>query len=614
MLKVFSKTKDYLLRLFILLKSEDREKGLVWFIAIPVYLLVAGAFAGTAYIFREELGRLTIRGIMALSFQLATWAFDFSAHIFRDVAANPSLKLPITHGNEMVIHGWGIIRSLANMFIVLGFVVVGIATILRIREYEAQKKLLPLIIAAILINFSLVICGVFIDVANITMDYFLDASGPSGIINPIASALTGPEAIKEVEACKDDIQKCVFSTMGISVSLGVSAMIFLLYGLIFLMRPVALMCLVILSPLAFACYALPATKSAFFNKWRDQFVNWVIIGVPTAFFLYLGGHLASTTNIAMSEGEPGINFWVIAAFMLVGYSFVHQSGAMGANAVLGLATGAGSWATGKAKGLTKGAIKGAANTAFGKDSKIGQNIGDAKTWMGEKIGLSAPGSMSQREEKRDKEALARARVDFAKNPDKVVSDAKARGLRPGLKKEDIEARAIIAAENGRLVTDPAATGYDDPANLRAIGNYRSATARSLNVKEAEAKDPRLARYNELEIGKLMAPIAKGGGGLSRSDAEEQAINSAYKRLDVPAIQSLSTGALDARGLAQISHKKLASAAEKMSQGRIDHLKQFGIAGTPQETALIAEEARLRAAGQTREADNLADHYAGVGTF
>lgn len=595
---------------FLIISSQQgRERGLV--ISGTALGIGAGVLAllGTgAWFWREDIAKFTLKGGVGLLLIIANWAFDWSSGIFRNVATSEVLKFAITK-DAMVLHGWNIIRSLANMFIVLGFVVVGIATILRIREYEAQKKLLPLIMAAILINFSLVICGVFIDVANITMDYFLGASGPDGIINPLRARLTGPTVVSFIESTKGDFERYVAAVMGFSISLIVSSMIFLLYGLIFIMRPVALMCLVILSPLAFACSALPATKSAFFNKWRDQFVNWVVIGVPTAFFLYLGGHLANATSITSQFGT--LDTWIIAAFMLVGYSFVHQSGAMGAAAIMGLAAGGAKWATGKATGLAKGVAGGAAGAAFGKDSKVGQKMGDIKTGMMEKIGLSAPGTMAQREEKRDKDALARARVDFAKNPDRVVSDAKSRGLRPGLKKEDIEARAIIAAENGRLVTDPSAPGYSDPANLRAIGNYKSATARSLNVKEAEAKDPRLARYNEIEIGRLMSPA---GGGLSRPDAEEQAINSAYKRLDVPAIQNLSTGALDARGLAQISHKKLASAAEKMSQNKIDHLKQFGTAGTPQEAALIAEEARLRAAGQTREADNLTDHYAGVGTF
>ena len=79
--------------------------------------------------------------------------------------------------NIMVTNGWRVVRDLTNMFIVLGFVVIGIATILRIREYEARKILIPLIAIALLVNFSRVFCGLIIDGSNIIMDHFLTQGG-----------------------------------------------------------------------------------------------------------------------------------------------------------------------------------------------------------------------------------------------------------------------------------------------------------------------------------------------------------------------------------------------------------------------------------------------------
>ena len=70
--------------------------------------------------------------------------------------------------------GWPIVRDLANMIIVLGFVVIGIATALRIREYEAKQLLAKLIVIALLVNFSLLLCGIIIDGTNIVMTSFFN--------------------------------------------------------------------------------------------------------------------------------------------------------------------------------------------------------------------------------------------------------------------------------------------------------------------------------------------------------------------------------------------------------------------------------------------------------
>jgi hypothetical protein len=54
-----------------------------------------------------------------------------------------------------VQYGWPSIRDLANMLIVLGFVVIGIAFTLRLEGYGSKKALINLIIVALLVNFSL---------------------------------------------------------------------------------------------------------------------------------------------------------------------------------------------------------------------------------------------------------------------------------------------------------------------------------------------------------------------------------------------------------------------------------------------------------------------------
>src|SRR3989344_165355 len=59
--------------------------------------------------------------------------------------------------------GWAISRDLANLGFVLAIILISFITILRIETYDTKKMLIRLISAALLINFSLVIAGVFLD-------------------------------------------------------------------------------------------------------------------------------------------------------------------------------------------------------------------------------------------------------------------------------------------------------------------------------------------------------------------------------------------------------------------------------------------------------------------
>jgi len=60
--------------------------------------------------------------------------------------------------------------------------------------------------------------------------------------------------------------------------------------LLFLARVVILWILAILAPIAFGCYILPATRK-FFGEWFQNLIQWSILGIPIAFFLFLASVL-----------------------------------------------------------------------------------------------------------------------------------------------------------------------------------------------------------------------------------------------------------------------------------------------------------------------------------
>lgn len=66
-----------------------------------------------------------------------------------------------------VTEGWQIFRDLANMLIIFFLLLTGIATILRLEQWGWRKFLSRVIIAALIINFSLFITKVVIDTSNL---------------------------------------------------------------------------------------------------------------------------------------------------------------------------------------------------------------------------------------------------------------------------------------------------------------------------------------------------------------------------------------------------------------------------------------------------------------
>ncbi len=456
MLQKIKNRIKYLLSPFLKLKWGE-EKGLLVsgtaiLIGLSALLLIAGGVGAYVYFNWGDIMEYLLVTVLQILLSISSWALNMSGKIFEMVASSDLLKSSITK-DQMVVHGWRIVRDFSNMFIVLGFVVVGIATILRYRDYEAQKTLPLLILVALLINFSTVFCGLIIDSCNITMDYFISKSGPSGIVEPYLAAASYQPFLDQMKAAKDkNPDAFIQSAVTLVAFNGVSAIVFFLFAILFLLRHVALMCLVILSPLGFLCYIFPATKPIF-KKWWDQFLQWSIIGIPAAFFIYLGGHLIFQTMLTGTPtGLTGSLGWLVpTAFLLFGYTLCFQSGAIGAGAAIGLATGAAGmawgatkWAGGKAVGATKWA--GSKGVEGLRGTKTGAAIEGRIQRLGETLRITSPGAAQAAKRKGVGEAKKRMGLLSQDERDKVIT-------RPALSRRgqtDRVAALELTAEKGKL--------------------------------------------------------------------------------------------------------------------------------------------------------------------
>jgi len=198
-------------------------------------------------------------------------------------------------GNTIVALFWPMMRNLALVIIVFGFLIVGLATILGIEEHRARRKLVPLIVCAILLNFSNVICGFIVDISNVLMDFFL---GQTGVIQILAEPVLNLwETVKDPgKWVESPLRGSVgFAMLFLTIYCFLAGVVVFIFALIFIFRWVAISILTALSPLAIASYVMPQIDvplmpgvRKFFDWWLKQFLEWCFLGVTAAFFLFLG--------------------------------------------------------------------------------------------------------------------------------------------------------------------------------------------------------------------------------------------------------------------------------------------------------------------------------------
>src|SRR3989344_4998719 len=89
------------------------------------------------------------------------------------------LSIPIAN-NPVVTESWGIVRGFANMFFIIALIIMAFGTIFSIQKYHYQSLIVRFLIAALLVNLSLVIGEVIIDWTQSLSNVFLTASGSIG--------------------------------------------------------------------------------------------------------------------------------------------------------------------------------------------------------------------------------------------------------------------------------------------------------------------------------------------------------------------------------------------------------------------------------------------------
>jgi len=241
-------------------------------------------------------------------------AFYTSASLFSWVINvpmdNPAL---ISLNNEFVMKGWTLVSGLVNMILILFFLAIAFAYIFKIETFTTKKVLPKLIIAALLVNFSLVFVKALLDISTILYNYILQIAGRdivsaafgaffNGIMSVIIMmagsilALMAPLMIPPAAPFAQLGVLVLWLTAGIFfipvwlLQLGIAflfSFIFFLLFFLFSVRIFIIWILAVFSPLAFVCWALPQAEQ-YWKDWLKYLIEWMFLGIIVLFLLALG--------------------------------------------------------------------------------------------------------------------------------------------------------------------------------------------------------------------------------------------------------------------------------------------------------------------------------------
>ncbi|PIT92713.1 MAG: hypothetical protein COU08_00935 [Candidatus Harrisonbacteria bacterium CG10_big_fil_rev_8_21_14_0_10_42_17] len=309
--------------------------------------------------------------------------------------------------SSIVTIGFRIALNLANLGFILAVIMIAFGTILRIEQYQLKKTFVRLVIAAILINFSLLIAGGILDFSNIVSDSFFarlvsvepDGSpgDPSEFSGTLSNALNLQNDI-EIDTSKIDTtikasQDLLILFINFCVTIAFNTIVLITFAALALMimaRYIALVILLVIMPLTWFFWVIPSL-SGLASQWWRSFLRWTLFLPAVSFFIYLT--LISADEITTTIDRRGnqseaisqvndsflflasgaqiiINGIVLSGLLIGGLYAAQQMGITGAGAAVGIAK---KW--GKRAGLAP--------------SKLGLRTGLASSKLGLRTGLAS---------------------------------------------------------------------------------------------------------------------------------------------------------------------------------------------------------------------------------
>jgi len=251
-------------------------------------------------------------------------------------------------------NAWKLMLGFANICFVIAFLLIIYAQItgVGITNYGLKKLLPKLIVAAVLVNASYIICAIAIDISNIlgsSLKSFFDSVG-AGVAIPkfrdgdTTSGVGGFTGVLGPILAGAGTVYLLYANIGALLIVLPTALLSIMVAfLILIFRQAAIIILVVIAPLAFVAYLLPNTES-WFKKWRVSFQT-LLLMYPIIALLFGGSALASKivmSSAVTADGNGDMFIQLLGAAIsvvpLFATVFITKI-AQGAGGVLGKFTG-----------------------------------------------------------------------------------------------------------------------------------------------------------------------------------------------------------------------------------------------------------------------------------
>ncbi len=264
-----------------------KKPPLHWASALAIFAFLAGVFwIGTGEVAHAAVIDYVFQAVSWVLLQLAEFFLKISVFLLSFIIEIAGYNGYLNSTPVQV--GWVMVRDITNMGFVVILLLIAFGTILGIEQYEWKKMLVKFVLAAILVNFSRIICGVFIDVSQVVMITFVNgvaATAGGNLINAFSlDKLMGVNPNVPAEGISGS--GTFMASVGAITFAAIVAGLMLVFFMMLAARMVVLWVLIVLSPLAFVLSVLPQTEK-YASEWWSEFGSNLITGPVLMFFIWL---------------------------------------------------------------------------------------------------------------------------------------------------------------------------------------------------------------------------------------------------------------------------------------------------------------------------------------
>ncbi len=471
------------------------------------------------------------------------------------------------HVTEAGIDGtWSVVRDVANMGFIFVLIYTALQTIFGYGDYKTVIK--NVVIAALLINFSLFFTKAIIDASNVLAMFFYRAISPEGTSTHmgIASSFTdilGLQSLYKVAGF--DPTKLVTVGIAGTVIYLVASFSFLAIAALFILRFVLLLLIMVLSPIYAVGSIIPGLKPKA-GQWKDTLLSqsffapiyfmltWVTLKIAKGLTdpikhkslldAFVGSETAGVAKANGSSVEVIINFGIIIALLITSLIAAKKMADASGGAVSKKLSG---WAGGATMGIAGRAGRGTfgragaalANSQFVKDGIDRGGIYGATARLTKMSGTKAA-----------KSSFDLRATDMGKS------------LGGGSVKKGTSFETDVKDRNKRVLEDMKFLGYDKTGALK---KKEKEAEKELEKARKDAEKPAMDTHKDVvESVELKAALAR------EKAAEENMKNTSNRPADVDPVtfrENKEKEYKDAREKADVLRAEHKAAQDAVEQAR-----------------------------------------------